>query len=196
MTLIQAFPKAGWQLTKIAFGGAMLVGLSAATLAYASPEPFPTVEKVELDRYLGVWYEIIRKPMFFEKQCDRDIKATYTLNENGNVDVENSCYSQDGKFKQSVGEAFVDNPPFNTKLKVSFLPEVIRWVPIARGDYWILKLDEHYQVVLVGEPSRKYMWLLSRTPHLSQEVINEYLNYAKALGYDIKDIIQPQHTLK
>ena len=196
MSLKQNLPKAGWTLTKIALGGVVLTGLAVATMAYAQNKPLRTVERVELDRYLGVWYEIARKPMFFENQCARDITATYTLNENGNVVVDNSCYSKDGVFKQSIGEAFVENPPFNTKLKVSFLPEAVRWIPVARGDYWILKLDEDYQTVLVGEPSRKYLWVLSRSPDLSEEIINEYLNYAKSLGYELSDIIRAQHTIK
>ncbi|MPW45812.1 lipocalin family protein [Acinetobacter guerrae] len=196
MSLKQNLPKASWRLTKIAVGGIVLTGLAVATVAYAQSKPLPTVERVELDKYLGVWYEIARKPMFFENKCARDITATYTLNENGNVSLDNRCYSKDGELKQSVGEAFVENPPFNTKLKVSFLPEAVRWVPVARGDYWILKLDENYQTVLVGEPSRKYLWVLSRTPDLSEDIVNEYLNYAKSLGYQLNDIIRPQHTLK
>ncbi|MEG0199087.1 MAG: lipocalin family protein, partial [Acinetobacter sp.] len=76
-------PKAGFTLAKIAVGGVVLIGLGAATLAYAQTKPLQTVDKVQLDRYLGVWYEIARKPMYFENKCSRDITATYTLNENG-----------------------------------------------------------------------------------------------------------------
>ncbi len=61
------------------------------------------------------------------------------------------------------GKLFVQNAPFNSKLKVSFLPEVIRWLPVGRGDYSVLKLDDDYQTALVGEPRRKYLWVLSRT---------------------------------
>lgn len=81
------------------------------------------------------------------------------------------------------------NEPLNSKLKVSFLPELIRWIPIARGDYWILKIDEDYQTVLVGEPKRRYLWVLSRQPHVDQAVLKHYLDYAKSQGYDIKDLI-------
>lgn len=121
------------------------------------------------------------------------VSATYTLNENGNVVVDNRCYDSKKQLQQSIGEAFVVNPPYNTKLKVSFLPEAVRWIPVIRGDYWILKLDEDYQTVLVGEPSRKYLWVLSRDPHPEQEVVDEYLNYAKTLGFDIRDIIRTEH---
>ena len=69
----------------------------------------------------------------------------------------------------------------------------MRWIPVGRGDYWILKLDEDYQTVLVGEPRRKYLWVLSRIPSPKKEIIHEYLNYAKSLGYDIHDVIYPEH---
>ncbi|MBP8028209.1 MAG: lipocalin family protein, partial [Acinetobacter sp.] len=175
-------------------GGVVLIGLGAATLAYAQTKPLQTVDKVQLDRYLGVWYEIARKPMYFENKCSRDITATYTLNENGNVSVTNRCLSKDGQLQQSIGEAFVQNAPFNTKLKVSFLPEAIRWLSVARGDYWILKIDDDYQTVLVGEPRRKYMWVLSRSAQPDQAVVNEYLEYAKSVGYNLTDLIHTKQT--
>jgi apolipoprotein D and lipocalin family protein len=131
--------------------------------------------------------------LFSKKKCAYNVSATYTLNENGNIVVDNRCYDNQKQLQQSIGEAFVVNPPYNTKLKVSFLPEAVRWIPIIRGDYWILKLDEDYQTVLVGEPSRKYLWVLSRTPHPHKEVVDEYLNYAKTLGFDIRDIIHTEH---
>ncbi|GAA5183332.1 lipocalin family protein [Acinetobacter kookii] len=189
-------PKAGYTLAKIALGGAVLVGLGMATMAYAQTKPLQTVERVELDKYLGVWYEVARKPLYFQNKCDRDVTATYTLNENGNVVVDNRCYTKEGKLTQSIGEAFIQNAPFNSKLKVSFLPEAIRWLPFGRGDYWVLKLDENYQTVLVGEPRRKYMWVLSRSPQPDQAVVNEYLEYAKTLGYDLGDVIHTKQTIK
>ncbi|UDM39159.1 lipocalin family protein [Acinetobacter haemolyticus] len=189
-------PKAGYKLAKIAVGGAVLLGLGMATMAYAQTKPLQTVEKLELDKYLGVWYEVARKPLYFQNKCDRDVTATYTLNENGNVVVDNRCYTKEGNLTQSIGEAFIENAPFNSKLKVSFLPEAIRWLPFGRGDYWVLKLDENYQTVLVGEPRRKYMWVLSRTPQPDQAVVNEYLEYAKSLGYDLGDVIHTKQTIR
>ncbi len=189
-------PKAGYKLAKIAVGGVILLGLAATTMVYAQAKPLHVADKVELDKYLGVWYEIARKPMSFQNQCDSNVTATYTFNENGNVLVDNRCTMKDGQQSHAIGEAFVQNAPFNTKLKVSFLPEAIRWLPAGRGDYWILKIDENYQTVLVGEPSRKYMWVLSRDPHPDQHVINEYLDYAKSVGYDLKNLIRTKHTVK
>ena len=189
-------PTAGFKLANIVVGGAVLVGLGMATMAYAQTKPLHVVEKVELDKYLGVWYEVARKPMYFQNKCDRDVSATYTLNENGNIAVDNRCYAQDGKLNQSSGEAFVQNAPFNSKLKVSFLPESIRWLPVGRGDYWILKIADDYQTVLVGEPKRKYMWVLSRSAQPDPAVVKEYLDYAQSVGFDLSDIIHTKQTQK
>lgn len=192
--LIRNLPKASFNVGKVALGGALLLGLGIATMAYAKDEPLKTVDKVEIDRYLGVWYEVARKPLYFQNKCDRNVTATYTLNENGNVNVDNKCLSKDGSVNQSLGEAFIQNAPFNTKLKVSFLPNAIRWLPFGRGDYWILKLDEDYQTVLVGEPGRKYLWVLSRDRQPDEAVVKEYLDYAKSVGYDLGDLIKTKQT--
>ena len=191
---IKTFPKTSYKMGKIVVGSALLVGLSLATMAYAKNPPLKTVESVELDRYLGVWYEVARKPLYFQNKCDRDVSATYTLNENGNVNVDNKCYSKDGKLNQSIGEAFVQNAPANSKLKVSFLPSAIRWLPLGRGDYWVLKIDADYRTALVGEPYQKYLWLLHRDVHLNDDVKAEYLAYAQSLGYQLDDLIHTVHT--
>ena len=189
-------PKAGFKLAKIAVGGVVLIGLGMATMAYAKNKTLHTVEKIELDKYLGVWYEVARKPMYFQNKCDRDVSAIYTLNENGNIGVDNRCYTKDGQLNESVGEAFIQNAPFNTKLKVSFLPESVRWLPVGRGDYWVLKIDDAYQTVLVGEPRRRYLWVLSRSAQPNQAVVKEYLDYAQSIGYDISDVIHTKQTQK
>lgn len=164
--------------------------LSVAAFAYAGNEKLQTVQNVDLKNYLGTWHEIARKPMYFQKKCDYNVTADYSLNENGSIKVDNRCYDKNGKLQQSIGEAFVQNAPANSKLKVSFLPKALRWLPVGRGDYWILKLDENYQVALIGTPNKKYLWLLSRSPQLDPAITAEYLNYAKSLGYDLSDLIE------
>ena len=190
-------PLSGLKIAKIAVGSALLVGLGVASMTYANTkQPLVAVDKVELDKYLGNWYEVARKPLSFQNKCDRNVTATYTLNENGNIKVDNRCLKKDGSQTGSIGEAFIQNAPYNSKLKVSFLPEVIRWLPVGRGDYWVLKIDDDYQTVLVGEPKRKYMWVLSRPPQPDKAVVNEYLEYAKSVGYDLDDLIHTKQTAK
>ena len=182
-------------LAKITF--AMAIGASSIlTLAHAQTDQLQAVEKIELNKYLGTWHEVVRKPLYFQRKCDSNVIANYSLNKNGNIKVDNSCYTKDGKFKQTIGEAFVQNAPSNSKLKVSFLPKIIRWLPVGRGDYWVLKIDENYETVLVGEPGKKYMWILSRSQQPQPEVVQEYLNYAESIGYDLSDVIKTKQTQK
>lgn len=176
------------KLVKMFAGASLLIGLGALVNTHAKA-PLQTVDHVELDRYLGVWYEIARKPMYFQNKCDYDVTATYTINENGNVHIVNRCFDKQANKHEAIAEGFVSNAPFNSQLEVSFLPEAVRWIPIARGDYWILKMDEDYQTVLVGEPRRRYLWILSRQPQLDQAVVKHYLDHAKLQGYDISDLI-------
>lgn len=173
----------------------LLLGAGAWAMTHAQ-KPITTVAQVDLAKYLGVWYEIARKPMYFQNQCAKNVQAVYTLNVNGNVNVENSCINADGHLEQAQGEAYVVNAPHNSKLRVSFLPESLRWLPVGRGDYWILKLDANYHTVLVGEPKKKYLWILSREPHLSEDIVQEYIKYAQSLGYSTSDLIRTVHTEK
>lgn len=146
-----------------------------------------TEQNVDLSRYLGKWYEIARFDAWFERDCT-NVSAEYSLNPDGTIKVLNSCNKKnaDGKRKQSIGRAIVVDKETNAKLKVSFLPIQLAWLdPFFSGNYWILKLNKDYTVVLIGEPSRKYLWILSRKPTLDQKQFDEYVDAAKQMGFDI-----------
>ena len=152
-----------------------------------------TVSNFDLNRYLGTWYEIARLPMKHQPEDSTDVSAHYSLNENGNVKVQNRCLDEHQQLDESVGEATIVDGP-NGKLEVSFLPEGFRWVPFTKGDYWVLKIDENYQTALVGEPGLKYLWILHRDTVLDEQTKNQYLQYAKSLGYELSDLIHTVHT--
>ena len=122
-----------------------------------------TVESVDIDRYLGRWYEIARFPNSFEEGCE-GVTAEYELRNDGLISVVNTCRkgATDGKAKVAKGRARVADETTNAKLEVSFFGPF--W-----GDYWILYLAEDYSLSLVGEPSGRYLWILSRTPEISPE---------------------------
>jgi len=118
--------------------------------------PLKTVSHVDLNRYMGVWYEIARYPNSFQKGCVGS-RATYTLLDDGKVSVLNECYdgSFSGKVRSAKGKAWVVDKETNSKLKVSFF-----W--FFAGDYWIIDIADDYSYVVVGHPKRKYLWILSR----------------------------------
>ena len=113
--------------------------------------PLKTVDHVDLNRYLGKWYEIARLPNRFEKKCHRDVTAEYSR-DGQKIIVHNSCIQQDGKPNVAEGRAKVVDATTNAKLKVTFF-----W-PFY-GNYWIIGLDSEYRWAVVGEPGRKYMWI-------------------------------------
>lgn len=156
-----------------------------------------TVPSVDLQRYLGTWYEIARLPMRHEPPDYRDITATYSLQEDGKVRVANRAIDGDGERQEAIGEATPVRGSHNSKLEVSFLPEGMRWIPFTKGDYWILRLDPEYRVALVGSPDRKYLWLLAREPRVDSATRLEYLATAQAQGYELDELIDtPQSGSK
>lgn len=140
--------------------------------------PLPTVERVELDRYLGTWYEIARYPAPFQEGCVAT-SATYSLRDGGGIRVLNRCLVErfDGELREAEGRAKIVDEATNAKLKVTFF-----W-PFY-GDYWVLGLGPHYEWALVGEPSRKYLWILSRSRQMDPAVYAEIVAGLPALGYD------------
>ena len=147
-----------------------------------------TVASIDLPRYLGTWHEIARLPMRHEPADFRDITAEYSLQEDGKLRVVNRATNGKGKPEESVGEASALDAG-NSRLEVTFLPEGLRWIPFTKGDYWIIKIDPAYTTALVGSPDRKYLWLLARQPQLDPTTKEEFLDYARAQGFDLGELI-------
>lgn len=143
----------------------------------AETKSLTTVEHVDLARYVGKWYEIARYPNRFEKDCASDVTAEYSRRDDGKITVLNSCRRSDGKLKASKGTAKLADEKTNAKLKVTFF-----W-PFY-GDYWVIDLDKDYKYAVVGEPDRKYLWILSRTPELAPGVYDRITAKVRELGYD------------
>ena len=141
-----------------------------------------TVEHVDISRYVGTWYEIAKLPNWFEKGL-AGVTANYTLLPNGKVRVLNSGYKKDlnGKLKTAKGKAWIVDRQTNAKLKVSFF-----W-PFS-GDYWILELGNNYEYAVVGDNSRKFLWILARTPQIDEVLYNELIKHMREKGFDISKI--------
>ena len=160
----------------LALGGTLALGLGGA-LAHAQAAAVRSVPVVDLARYVGKWYEIAAFPMFFQRRCIGDATAEYSFRPDGDIAVVNRCRTEDG-FDEAVGKAWAVEGSGNARLKVSFF-----WP--FRADYWIVGLDEDYRWAVVGNPNRKYLWVLSRTPRLSSEQLDQALQAAAGQGYDL-----------
>jgi len=154
-----------------------------ALLGYATE--LPTVSSVDLERYLGRWYEIARFDHRFERGCSA-VEAFYMLRDDGMIGVKNSCFLADeNRTKEAHGRAYIVDETSNAKLKVTFF-----W-PFY-GNYWIIDLAEDYRYAVVSEPSQEYFWILSRTPEMRQDDVEHILSYANKLGFDATKLIWRQ----
>jgi len=148
--------------------------------------PLPTVHAVDLKRYSGTWYEIARLPNSFQSMCASDTQATYQPDGKA-VAVLNRCRTANGKLEQARGIAKVVAGSQGAKLRVSFFRPFY-------GDYWILELDPGYRWVLVGEPGRKYAWILAREPKLDGATQEALLTRAAELGFNRQAFLKTPHT--
>ena len=165
-------------------GGLAIVGLGlAACTSLVSRHPVgnravPEPKKpVDLQRYLGRWYEIARYEQSFQKGCE-GVTADYALREDGGIDVLNRCRKPDGTASEARGRAKVVDKATGAKLKVSFFGPFF-------GDYWVLDRAEDYSWSIVGEPSGRYLWLLHREASPSEAEVTALIALANELGYDI-----------
>jgi apolipoprotein D and lipocalin family protein len=160
---------------------AIFVTLFFFTACSSKNPHLETVQKVELDKYLGTWYEIARYEHFFERDC-KNVTANYSMMDEETIKVINRCTKiQTNEKKEALGRAYATDKS-NSKLKVSFFRPFY-------GDYWVLILDKNYDYVVVGTPNREYLWILSRTSKLDEKIKNEILQKLPSLGFDTSKLI-------
>jgi len=160
----------------------------AGCSSYKAAQPLDhTVSSVDLERYMGKWYEIASFPNWFQRNCFCSA-AEYTMKD-GFVEVRNSCRkeSPNGAADVAVGKAYTVPGSNNSKLKVQF-----QWP--FKGDYWIIALDENYRYVMVGHPKRKYLWILSRTTQMDDATFERLKEIARSRGYDVGRLQKTDHA--
>lgn len=161
---------------------------SVALLISCAPIPrnVKAVENFDIDKYLGTWYEIARFDFRFEKDLD-NVSAQYSLNSKGDVIVLNSGYDYKKKeWKKADGLAKFRGDKDVAELKVSFFG------PFYSG-YNVLALDVNYQYALITGKNLDFLWILSRTKHIPEEVRSNYLKIAEKMGYDTAKLIWVRH---
>lgn len=180
---ISAFQDWWFVMKKRVAVGCFMLWLNIGLLYGAEKMPeLKTVEYVDIQKYMGTWYEIAKFPQWFEKGLV-GVKANYTLLSNGKVRVINSGYKKDfnGKLKIAKGKAWIVDKKTNAKLKVSFF-----W-PFA-GNYWIIDLGKDYEYAVVGYASREDLWILSRKPQMEESLYNGLLKRIQEKGFDLSRI--------
>ena len=147
----------------------------------ADSGPTP-IESIDLERYMGRWYALASIPTSFERQCVQGTTADYTLLDSGRVRVVNTCYDEDGNEDVATGQAWIPDPDKPTQLKVSFVRFLGFW--LFPGAYWVIELGTDYEYAVVGHPTYRYGWILSRTPTVSADCFAMIMARVEAQGYD------------
>ena len=179
---------------KKVLGGALLslcvLNTLAADAAPGTPEERPhgaltTIASLDVPRYMGTWFEIAKYPNWFQKVCTGATKAEYRQQPDGTVQVINRCRLKSGAMSEAIGTAKQAGSASSPKLKVSFAPAWLSFLPFVWGDYWVIDLDEQYQLVAVSEPGREYLWILSRTPQVDPKAYSALLARLAQQGFDL-----------
>lgn len=182
-------------LRRFILGACALLALAAVVKADRKREPLRVVPSVDPARYAGTWYEIARLPNRFQKKCAGDVAATYTVRSDGGLDVLNRCRKGDGQLTSVKGRARVaDSRGPNSKLEVRFAPGYLSFLPFVWGDYQVIDLAPDYSYALVGEPGRKYLWVLSRTPRMDEETYGRAVARAAAEGFDVSKLMRTEQS--
>ncbi len=172
-------------LKSILLAALLALPIAAQAEVRNSSVTMSVVGAVDLNRYLGTWYEIARFPNRFERGCEK-VTATYSLNEDATINVANAC-TKGGVAEVANGKAWVVD---TAKLKVTFVP----WLgDIAAGDYWIMDLKSDYSMAVVGAPSGGFGWILARKPQLSKADTDRALKALAKNGYDTTQLEWVQH---
>ena len=151
---------------------------SESTADSGAVKPVPALD---LERFLGPWYEIARIPAWFQNRCVKDTTAHYQLRTDGKITVTNRCITGKGHIDQAVGLARVLDPVTNARLQVSFV-SLLGWRPFW-GDYWVIGLDPEYRWLVVGDPRRQYGWILSRNPVMEPALLEAAFQTLERNGY-------------
>ncbi len=165
------------------------VALLALTCAAGAQQVQP-VARVDLVRYSGSWFEIARLPNRFQTQCVANVSAEYVQRDDGQIDVINRCLKADGSSDSAIGRAQIVDAASNAKLKVRFAPVWLSWLPSVWGDYWVLDLATDYSTAAVGEPSHKYLWILSRKRTMTDTQYQEIVQRLAKQGYDTAALVK------
>lgn len=147
-----------------------------------------TISTLDVPRYLGTWYEIAKYPNWFQKKCASNTKAVYSVRGDGTLKVLNSCRNTEGEVSEAEGTARQIGAKDSPKLEVRFAPAWLSFIPLVWGDYWVIDLDPQYQVAVVSDPRREYLWILSRTPQLDKKVYDETLLRIQAQQFDVRKL--------
>jgi apolipoprotein D and lipocalin family protein len=181
-------------------GSSMALSQTPGTYAAAgnpaggpNSEALVPIASIDIDRYMGRWYEVAKFSNWFQRRCVSDTRAEYQIAAAGAVKVLNRCRNESGEFDEASGMARQIGDATSPRLKVRFAPDWLSFLPFVWGDYWVIDLDADYHLVAVSEPKREYLWILSRTPQPDAQQYAALLDRLRAKGLDVGRLETTRH---
>ncbi len=168
------------------------IGLVACITAFACsgapPPPPTTVADLDVDRFMGTWYEVARLPFHWQRDCVASA-ARYEKVSDEEFAVVNYCWFKtiDGPMRKARAKAYVDTAMRRARLKIQFFWP--NW-----QDYWVLYISDDYQQTVIGTPDRKYLWLMSRTPSMDEKIYDQLVAFAAREGFDTASLMNTMQT--
>ena len=161
---------------------------AAETEVSPASQALTTIPTLDAPRYMGAWFEIAKYPNKFQKQCIGNAKADYTLLSDGRVKVVNRCRIAGGETAEITGTARQVGASTSPKFEVRFAPAWLSFIPAVWGDYWVIELDDNYQLAAVSEPKREFLWILSRSPKVDAASYTALLGKLRLKGFDTQKL--------
>lgn len=167
----------------------LIAAILLQTACTGVPDGMTAVKNFDSERYLGTWFEIARLDHSFERGLDQ-VSATYSMRDDGGIKVVNKGYSaEDKEWQEAIGKAYFVDDENTGHLKVSFFGPFY-------GSYIIFKMDQvDYQYAFISSYNHEYLWLLSRTPQVSDEVKQDFIDTAAKYGFETEQLIFVDQTL-
>ena len=162
-----------------------VIWVALLPLVSFAEQPVKSIAELDISRYMGTWYEIAKLPNWFQRKCIQGTQAQYKILGPQKIEVTNKCTTATGEEIKAVGVARPNSSGQVAQLEVRFAPDWTAWLPLVWGTYWVLDLDPDYQLAAVGDPTRSYLWVLSRSPVVSASQYESLLQRLKVMGFDI-----------
>lgn len=165
----------------------------AAADAPSAASTLTPIAALDVNRYMGTWFEIAKYPNWFQRKCTGGTRAHYSQQSDGTVQVINRCQTENQETIEAMGTARQIGSATSPKLEVRFAPAWLSFLPFVWGDYWVIDLDDDYQLVAVSEPKKEYLWILSRTAKVDPARYQSLLTKLQQKGFDLRRLeITPQ----
>lgn len=165
----------------------------AAVMAKNAKKALATAAHVNLDRFVGSWFEIARLPDKGDKDCVSDARATYVRTDDG-LRLLSLCRRENGTIRRSTGRARLCDDATQARFKISYSSAALDALPFVWRDYTIIDVADDYSTAIVGASDRKHLWLLSRQPTVGDAAHQDFLNKARAQGFDTSALVYTRHT--